>query len=166
MNKKQAVIIVTLLVLIVCAGVLATKVNSPLYVNGDLGGKATVSNSKSSSKTTDFFAEARLSRAQTNDKTLQTLKAIIDDTNATKESKEIAGKKYNDIALASHNEEKIEQALKGKGFEDVVCSIEDAKVRVIVKANEEKLTDQDVRQIKDVVLSVAKIKDIEIEPRQ
>lgn len=35
MNKKQAVIIVTLLALIVCVGVVATKLNSPInYVNG------------------------------------------------------------------------------------------------------------------------------------
>ena len=33
MNKKQSGIIVTLVVLIVFAGYLATKVNGPLYVN-------------------------------------------------------------------------------------------------------------------------------------
>ena len=52
MNKKQAVIIVTLLVLIVCAGVLAAKVNSPLYVSdsdfGDNISNITADNSTNS----------------------------------------------------------------------------------------------------------------------
>ena len=40
MNKKQSGIIVTLVVLIVFAGYLATKVNGPLYVNdGDFSMK-------------------------------------------------------------------------------------------------------------------------------
>ena len=53
MNKKQGVIIVTLLALIICTGVLATKLNSPLYVNGaDEGSTVSFNNtSKSSNKT-------------------------------------------------------------------------------------------------------------------
>ncbi len=52
MNKKQGVIIVTLLALIVCTGVLATKLNSPLYVNGaDEGSTVSFNNtSKNSNK--------------------------------------------------------------------------------------------------------------------
>ena len=45
MNKKQAVIILTLLVLIICAGVIATKMNDNLYVNVDDPVKTEVSQS-------------------------------------------------------------------------------------------------------------------------
>lgn len=172
MNKKQAVIIVTLSVLIVCAGVLAMKVNGPLYVNDNDtgGGKSTISfnNNEKSTTKSDYFAETKLTREQKSDQTLQQLKSIIDDKNVSKESKDNASKKYTEITIAADNEAKIESILKGKGFNDVVCFIQDDKARIIVKSTDEseKLNDKETRQIKDVVMSVAKIENVEIELRQ
>lgn len=73
MNKKQAIIIVTLLALIVCVGVLATKVNSPFSVAENTtdgtnissnSGKSAVSFNSNDNKTSksQFFEEARLNR--------------------------------------------------------------------------------------------------------
>ena len=181
MNKKQAVIIVTLLVLIVCAGVLATKVNSPLYVsdtdlvnnnntastdgsdnnatNGTNTTNATSSNSKS-----DYFAEARLTRDQTNAKTIAALKSIIDDKNAPQENKQTATQKSIDISTASANAAKVENMLKGQGYKEALCTINDTKVNVVVRSDDQKLSDKQQRAIKDVVLSVTKLRDIEIQP--
>ncbi|EET88441.1 stage III sporulation protein AH [Clostridium carboxidivorans P7] len=96
MNKKQAVIIVALLALIVCAGVLATKLNNPLYVNGgdNSSGKSTVSLNNNSSKDnkSEFFEEAKITRDNKNAQTLQTLKTFIDDKNVSKDKKEDASK--------------------------------------------------------------------------
>lgn len=170
MNKKQAVIISTLLVLIVCAGVLATKLNSPLYVNGgDTGtGSSTVSfnnNDKSSSKS-QFFDEAKLTRDQKNAQTLQTLKTLIDDKNVSQENRDEATKKYTELAMNTNYESKIETTLKSKGYEDVICSIEDNnKVRIIVKGKD-KLTDKETREIKNVVMGISKIQEVEIETKQ
>lgn len=171
MNKKQAVIIVALLALIVCAGVFATKVNSPLYVNGEDNnstGKSTVSfnntDKTSSSSKSQFFDEAKLSRDQKNSQTLQTLKSLIDDKNVTKENKDDASKKYTQLAMNINYESKIETTLKSKGYEDVVCSIEDNKATIIVKSKD-KLTDKETREIKSVVVEIAKIQDIEIETK-
>lgn len=171
MNKKQGVIIATLLALIVCAGVLATKLNSPLYVNGDdsSGAKSSAvsfnNTDKKSSKTT-FFDEAKLTREQKNAQTLQTLKTLIDDKNISKENRDEATKKYTDLAMSTNYESKIETTLKGKGYEDVLCSIEESgKVRVVVKGKD-KLTDKDTREIKNVVMGIAKIQEVEIEVKQ
>lgn len=169
MNKKQAVIIVTLLALIVCTGVLATKINSPLYVNGgDTGsGKSAVSFNSNDKKTTksQFFDEAKLSRDQKNAQTLQTLKTLIDDKNVSKENRDEATKRYTDLAMSTNYESKIESTLKSKGYEDVICSIDDNKARVVIRGKD-KLTDKDTREIKNVVMSVSKIQEVEIQVKQ
>ena len=169
MNKKQAVIIGTLLALIVCAGVLATKLNNPLYVNGtDSGSKqSTVSfnnNDKKNNKS-QFFDETKLTREQKSAETLQTLKTLIDDKNVSKENRDDAAKKYTDLAMNTNYESKIEATLKSKGYEDAICSIEDNKARVIVKGKD-KLTDKDTREIKNVVMGISKIQEVEITTKQ
>jgi stage III sporulation protein AH len=150
MNKKQGIIIATLLALIVCAGVLATKLNSPLYVNGDDSGSGnssavSLNNNDKKSNTSSFFEETRLNRDQKNSQTLQTLKNFIDDKNVSKENRDDAAKQYTQLAMNTNYESKIETTLKSKGYEDVICSIEDGnKARIIVKGKD-KLTDKDTR---------------------
>lgn len=169
MNKKQAVIIGTLLVLIVCAGVLATKLNSPLYVNGVDSGKTnsavSFNNSEKQNSQSQFFDETKLTRDQKNATTLQTLKTLIDDKNVSKENRDEAAKQYTQLAMNTNYESKIETTLKAKGYEDVICSIEDNKARIIVKGKD-KLTDKDTREIKNVVLGIAKIQEVEITTKQ
>lgn len=169
MNRKQGIIIVTLLVLIVCAGILAARVNSPLYVNDDsLGvGKSTLSLNSSDKKASSasFFAETRLSRDQKDSQTLQTLKTLMDDQNVSKENRDVAAKKYTSLANASANENKIESLLKTKGFDEAIAFLDEDKVRVIIQSKEQ-LTDKQTRQIKDIVMGITKIKDIEIETKE
>lgn len=167
MNRKQAGIIVTLLVLIVFAGYLATKLNDPLYsLEGELdGGKTAISVSESQSSTTNYFEEARLTREQQTAQTLQTLKSFMDDENTPKEEKEKAAEQYREIALQQDSETRLELKLKGQGFEDAVCYIEGNKVKVIVKSSEE-LSDQQLNQIRDIVMSQTKIKDVEIKRKE
>jgi stage III sporulation protein AH len=160
MNKKQAFIIATLLVLIVCAGILATKVNSPLYVDS-----TEISEQTDAKASGDFFTEQRLNRDQTNAKTLPTYRTIIDDPNSAKEAKEAMLKKLNALTTNTENEQKVESQLKGKGYEDSFCQIVDEKVTIYVKAKE-KLTDKQAKEIKNVVLGVTKIKDVEIALKQ
>ncbi|MCH3964149.1 MAG: SpoIIIAH-like family protein [Clostridium sp.] len=170
MNKKQAIIIVTLLALIVCVGVLATKVNSPFSVaensDGSTGKSAVSFNSNDSQKSkSQFFEEARLNRDQKDAETLQKLKNLIDDKNVSQENRVEAEKEYTELAMDTDYESKIETTLKSKGYEDVICSIEGSKARVIVKASDN-LTDKNTREIKDVVMSISKLEDVEIEARK
>jgi stage III sporulation protein AH len=159
MNRKQAFIIATLLVLIVCAGILATKVNSPLYVDSTEITNASV-NDKG-----DFFTVSKLDRETFNAKTLPTYKTIIDDPNAAKEAKDAMTLKLKTLTTNTENEQKIEGQLKGKGYEDSFCQISDEKVNVYVKA-QDKLTDKQTRDIKNLVLGITKIKDVEIAQKQ
>lgn len=177
MNKKQAVIIVTLLALIVCVGVLATKVNSPFSVADNQSinnGKSAVSfnsndtSTKSSStknSKSQFFEESRLDRDQKDAETLQKLKNLVDDKNVSQQNRADAEKKYTDLAMNTDYESKIETVLKSKGYDDVICSVENGKVRVIVKKSED-LTDKDTREIKDVVMGISKMEDVEIEVKK
>jgi stage III sporulation protein AH len=171
MNKKQAIIIGTLLALIVCAGVLATKLNNPLYVNGLDGGNTTNStvsfnNNDKKNNQAQFFDETKLDRDHKNAETMQTLKSLIDDKNVSKDNREQAAKQYTELAMNTNYESKIEATLKSKGYEDAICSIEDnKKARIIVKGKD-KLTDKDTRDIKNVVMGISKIQEVEIETKQ
>lgn len=169
MNKKQGVIIVTLLVLIICAGVLATKVNSPLYVNGTEMGKGedAMSIKQDSKKTgSDYFAEAKMARNQENSEAIETLKSIIDEKNVSQASKDKAANQSTKIVTNQLNEKKIESALQGKGYENSVCRIdENGKARITVKVKEN-LNDKQAREIKSTAMSIVKVAGVEIEAHQ
>jgi stage III sporulation protein AH len=162
MNKKQIGIVITLLALIVVAGIAATKLQSPLYVNTDSGETISLNNTESAST---YFAETKLTREQTREQTLQYLKTMTDDKNAPDESRKAAGAKYNNIASEKTNEGKIEAQVKAKGFADAICFFEDSKVKVIVKSSKD-LTAKETAQIKDIVMNVSKISDVEIECKE
>ncbi|MFT5872966.1 MAG: stage III sporulation protein AH [Clostridium sp.] len=167
MNKKQSGIIVTLVVLIVFAGYLATKVNGPLYVNdGDFGSEKSAISLKESKTSSTFFTEAKLSREQENASTLQTIKALIDDANVPKEQKATAADQYLNISMATQNESDIELALKAKGFDEALCSILDDKVQVIVKSDKKELSQEELRSIQDVVMNKTKLEKIEVQIKQ
>lgn len=179
MNKKQIAIIVSLLVLIICAGVLATKVNSPLSVSSTDTGS---SNSNTSSTSTDkgsasskavsknssddYFTEAKLSRDQVTSKTVEALKTIADDKNTAQESRNNAAAKSAQIQAQSVNQNKIETILKGKGYSNVVCTIDDDNKATVIVQYKQKLTDSQSRDIKNVIMSVTKVSDIDIIVKQ
>ena len=88
-----------------------------------------------STQTTQFFLESKLVKEQSTANTLKVLKNLIDDENVSKENKDIAMSNYMNIALAANYETKIEMILQRKGYEDVLASVSDDKVRVIIKSN-------------------------------
>ncbi len=167
MNKKQGVIIVVLLALIVSAGIAATKLNSDLdYVAGnDLSnGKSTVSinDSSKNSSSSSFFQEQQLIRDNEEAQTLQNIKSLIDDENTSKEDRAELSNKYKELALAGPKQSQIETVLKAKGYEDALCYIQENKVTVIVKSPKE-LTEEQKKQIQDVVMDVTQVRDVEIQ---
>lgn len=167
MNKKQSGIIVTLVVLIVFAGYLATKVNGPLYVNdGDFSTEKSAISLKESKSSSTFFVEAKLTREQNNATTLQTIKSLIDDDNTPEEQKATASEQYLNIAMASQKEEDVELALKAKGFEEALCSIADNKVEILVKSDKKELTKEELLKIQDVVMSKTNIENIDVQIKE
>lgn len=167
MNKKQSGIIVTLVVLIVFAGYLATKVNGPLYVNDtDFNNEKSAITLKESKSSSTFFTEAKLTKVQENARTLQTIKALIDDVNTPEEQKAKAAEQYLSISVTSQNESDIELALKAQGYEEVLCSIVDDKVDILVKTDKKELTQEELRRIQDVVMSKTKLEKIEVKIKE
>lgn len=170
MNKKQGVIIVVLLALIVCAGVLATKLNSDLdYVAGnqltDETDAISLSETSQNTSGSNFFQENQIIRDNKTSQTLQTIKALIDDKNTSNEDRAELSKKYTSLALASTNQSQIETILKSKGYENVLCYVQDNKVTVILKSKD-KLTDNQKKQIQDVAVDVTQIRDVEIQLKE
>ncbi len=173
MNKKQAGVILTLLALIICAGVLAMKVNSSMQdlgtisitdnesENVDISVKDNKSNDKNSIGY-DFFYEAKSVRDKKSSETLEYLAEIIDNDKISQLDRDTAAKQKIALVMDQENETKIELALKGKGFEEVLCLIENDKARIFVK-NQNELTESQRKQIQEVVMSVSKIKNVEIE---
>lgn len=168
MNKKQAAIIVTLLALIVCAGILATKASTdnPFYVNvGDVGKSASSVNANDKNATVSTFSELKLVREKNDANSIQNLKSIVDDKNTPTDGKNDASKKMSNITMATHLESRIEEQLKLGGFSDVFCYIDDITAKVVVNSKE-KLNEKQTKQINSVVMNVAKIRNVTIEVKQ
>ena len=168
MNKKQAAIIVTLLALIVCAGILATKASTenPFYVNvSDVGKSGSEAKTDDKKATTSTFSEMRLIREKSDASTIQTLKTIVDDKNTPSDGKNDAKKKMTNITTGTRLESRIEEQLKLGGFNDVFCYIDENKAKVVVNSKE-KLNDKQTKQINSVVMDVAKIRDVTIDVKQ
>ena len=56
---------------------------------------------------------------------------------------------------------RVELGLQAQGFDEALCTIDNDKATVVVKYQGE-LSDQQIRQIKDVIMSKAEINNIEI----
>lgn len=165
MNRKQAGIILTLLALIVCAGILAARVNGQVDDGtGSLSSSLSFNKDDKDTTTTntDYFYDSRNEREQTSSQALQNLKSIMEDKNTSKEQKDKATQEFQNLTMAMNYETRIELSIKSKGFEDALCLIEGNKARVIVKSKDP-LTEKQSIQIQESVMSVAKIKDILIE---
>lgn len=166
MNKKQAGIILTLMALIICTGILATKVNGPIGDVGttDLSALKNLKDTKQTSKN-DYFTYARAEKEQTQTRTLQTLQSIIDNKNISKENKDKATADFTKFTTDQKHADSIELSLKGKGFDDAICIIENNQARVFVKSKD-KLTQKQTSQIQEVITSISQIKDVIIESKE
>ena len=60
------------------------------------------------------------------------------------------------------------QHLKGRGYDDVICYLENdyTKARVILKTDKEELSETDGKVIRDIVQKCSKVSDVEVELRQ
>lgn len=175
MTKKQCGIIFTLLALILCTGVLAAKLN-----NGGLNDPTDLSQVLSSETITqdnsqienesdietlnnqNYFYEARSEREQKDSATIQSLNAIIADSNTSKEQKDEATKELTKKTMVKDNEGRIELNIKNKGFEDALCMLEDNKATIIVKSSTG-IEESDSVAIQEIVQDVSNIKDVIIE---
>ena len=169
MNKKQAGIILALLALIVLAGVSAAKLNGPVdgIVKNEWNIGKPAANLGDDKTEGDYFTNARLDKDKRDSKKEQDISNILNNQNLSKEKRDEAATNQKSLSEKRSQESSIELALKGKGFEDVLCLIQDDKsgVNIIVK-NKEQLDEKQRKQIQDTVVGTSKIKNVEIETKQ
>lgn len=97
----------------------------------------------------DYFEAAKLSREQTRAKNKETLLELVNSKSASDVQKEKAMNEIVAMTAVNEKETATENLLAAKGFNDVVVTIVDDSVDVIVNAKE--LTKQQIAQIEDVV---------------
>ncbi|BCK00527.1 SpoIIIAH-like family protein [Anaerocolumna chitinilytica] len=103
----------------------------------------------STTTTADFFEAAKLNREQWRSKYIDTYNDIIAKDNLSEESKQVAVNALIKLNKIKEAENAAETLLGAKGFTDSLVFMRDKRVDVVVNA--EKLTEQDLAQIMDVV---------------
>lgn len=167
MSKKQFGIIFTLMALIAFVGVLATKLNAGGFNDPtDLGQLITNAGEeeKETIGTQDLFYNIRGDKEQLNATTIKDLNTIINGENTPEEEKALASNELTLKTMLINQEGNIEIGIKNKGFEDVLCSIEKDKVRIVVKADE--ITEADSSTIQEIAENISGISDVIIEPKK
>ncbi|HEX9058713.1 MAG TPA: SpoIIIAH-like family protein [Clostridia bacterium] len=126
-------------------------------VNADVSSKTSSSAVQSASKeANDFFAQAKLDKEVSRGRNIDSLKAITEDPNASKEVKAKAYDQEMSVLRNSEKEQKIETLLKEKGFSDTVALIgDDGSLDIVIKAP--KLTSAQTAQVTDIVTRQANV---------
>ncbi len=103
-----------------------------------------------SSSNLDTLSGARLMKEQTRAKNKETLLEIINNVNISEEQKQEAVDNMIAITDVAEKETAAEILLESKGFDDVVVSITDSTVDVVVNTDE--LTEAQRAQIEDIII--------------
>jgi stage III sporulation protein AH len=96
-----------------------------------------------------FASEAKLSRDQTRAKNTESLLQIINSDVVSEAQKQSAIDQMLELTDISERETGAETLLAAKGFEDVVVSISEGKVDVVI--NQSEISDVQRAQIEDVI---------------
>lgn len=101
--------------------------------------------------TSDFFAQARLSRMTSRDDAVQTLSAILGGGDLTDEENAAYTMEAVSLSQLSESESKIETLIKAQGFNECVVYLDGSTASIVVRS--EGLTAEQAAQIKDILLS-------------
>ncbi len=149
-TKKQMYIIAVLIALIGCAGLFAKKFNN----NVKDGSPLAVKTSKKQ-ETTNFFSESRMGKENQRSAAKQEYEKIMNSKDASSEAKNDASQKLVSLVDMTEKENKIENMVKDKGYEDALCYVDENGVELCVKTKDA-LTDEQVAQITDVIVRTTK----------
>lgn len=127
----------------------------------DSENKKPASSISASKQADDYFAQAKLDKESARGKNTESLKAIANDTKASREIKSKAQEQMLTLISYADKEINIETLIKGKGYSDAVATFgEDGSLDIVVKAPT--LTEADTAQIADIALRQGNIKMTEI----
>lgn len=111
------------------------------------------SNATDATSSTDYFAQARLSRQTARDEALSMLKETVASVDAAEDAKQDASDQITSIAGDMVKEERIESQIKAKGYTDAVVYITTETISVVVSAPENGLQASDAAAISDIIVS-------------
>jgi stage III sporulation protein AH len=106
------------------------------------------------------MAEARLSREQVRTRNEETLNSIINNENLSQEQRQTAADNLMELTENAQIEADIESALQTKGIAQVLVTINETGVEVLVGSTS--LTDAERAQIEDTVKRNANVEASEI----
>lgn len=128
-------------------GITEEIVDETAEVSETEPGEAVFTSSDMTSGT--FASEAKLSRDQTRAKNTESLLQIINSDVVSEAQKQAAIDQMLELTDVSERETGSETLLAAKGFEDVVVSISEGKVDVVI--NQSEISDVQRAQIEDVI---------------
>lgn len=112
----------------------------------------------------DYFAQAKLDKELSRSKSADSLKAIADDANATKEARAEANEQRIKLIQNAEKEARIETLIE-KSFDDaIVMFADDGSIDIVVKAPS--LTVSQTTQIADIASRQAKVDIADIHVRK
>jgi stage III sporulation protein AH len=104
----------------------------------------------------NFFADFRMERERTRSALSETLKDVMENQAAAADTRHDAGAQYLATGRFAALEDRAEQMVKAKGFDDAVVNLSDSSAHVVVMAKE--LSPQQYMQVADMVSRITGIK--------
>lgn len=101
--------------------------------------------------TADYIVEARLEKEYLRAELMEGLQTIIDNTELTSEEKKAAVDKYASLTTNAEKELLAETEIRGRGYDNVVVTMIDEKVDVIVISEPLEITE--VTRIEEIIKS-------------
>ena len=110
-------------------------------------------NSASAASSQSFFEEARLARTKARDEAMDSLQKSLKKASLTEQEKTDLTARLTQEVDAITQESDVEALIKAKGFVDCVAYVSEGKVNITVMTSGDRLTADEVTQIRDIVLS-------------
>lgn len=141
-KKKKIIVLASMVALLVLTGCLNYFLNRPASQN--VGAENTQVYS-------DYFAMSRSDRTASRSETVMYYEAIKASEASSEEAKANAEKELAALVSCMETEQRLETLIKALGFSDCLVTVGTENVNVILKSDA--LTDQEVAQVLDVVLT-------------
>lgn len=153
-KTKKIIVLSVMVALLIATGVLNFVLNDRLNQTGQIASE------QQSSVAQTFFAAARSERDATRESEFLYLDAIMNSEASTEGAKATAQEQKLALVDRMEKELALETLIKGKGFEDVIVTIGDSGVSIVVGSQE--LTVEQANQILSVVVSETTFKPTDV----
>ncbi len=101
----------------------------------------------------EYFDEARLSRDKSRDEALEKMQKTLEDAELGEEEKSTLTATLSDTISSITVEDEIESLAKAKGFVECVVYIDGESANIAVMTKSSSLTQEEVMQLRDMVMS-------------